>query len=118
MTVEIKTIYELHKDQWDQHASSGMTAVVEATKRFTNYADMERAIGYSNSNVKKWAYGTNISPRSERMAAAWINGTKLVQAAPQPSSSSDEMFLVVTPAGSADKVRRVLAMLGCEFEAM
>lgn len=116
MTVKLRSIYDRHKDQWDAHASMGKGSVVAATKRFASYVDMERAIGYTRSTVKKWADGGNISNPSERMAAAWLNGQKAVQAAPEPSSA--DMFLVVPQAGSADKVRRVLAMLGCEFEVV
>ena len=118
MTIEMKSIYEKHKENFDMHASMGRPSVVEASKRFSFYPDMERAIGYTSSTVKKWADGGNISNASERMAAAWMNGQKSAATAPAQPETSADMFLVIPPAGSADKVRRVLAMLGCEFEVV
>ena len=110
--MKLNSIYDRHKDQWDKHASVGRPSVGEAAKHFASYADIERAIGYSSSTVKKWADGNNVSSKSERMAKDWLDGLNQ----PAPPAPSAAMFLVIPPAGSADKVRRVLTMLGCEVE--
>jgi hypothetical protein len=100
-------------------AEIGKPNVAEAAKYFYTHADMERALGYSSSTVKKWARRqNNISSRSEVMAANWLAARgKDEKAKHGPAGESDtQVLLVITPLASADKVRRVLAMMGCEFE--
>ena len=116
---ELKTIYDMHKQNWDLLAAIGKPNVAEAAKNFYTFADMERAIGYTASTVKKWAEGhNNVSSRSEGMAAHWLAAQgKDEKAKHGPAGESDtQVLLVITPLASADKVRRVLAMMGCEFE--
>jgi hypothetical protein len=116
---ELKTIYDMHKQNWDLLAAIGKPSVAEAAKNFYTFADMERAIGYTASTVKKWAEGhNNVSSRSEGMAAHWLVAQgKNEKARHTPADvESTSMLLVITPRASADKVRRVLAMMGCEFE--
>jgi hypothetical protein len=55
----MKTIYDQYKENWDLLASIGNPSVAEAAKNFYTFADMERAIGYTASTVKKWAEGHN-----------------------------------------------------------
>ena len=115
----LKTIYDRYKENWDLLASIGNPNVAEAAKHFLTFADMERAIGYTASTVKKWAEGhNNVSSRSEGMAAHWLAAQgKDEKAKHEPADESDtQVLLVITPRASADKVRRVLAMMGCEFE--
>ena len=115
----LKTIYDRYKENWDLLASIGNPNVAEAAKHFLTFADMERAIGYTASTVKKWAEGhNNVSSRSEGMAAHWLVAQgKDGKAKHEPADESDtQVMLVITPRASADKVRRVLAMMGCEFE--
>ena len=112
--MKLNSIYDRHKDQWDKHASMGRGSVAEAAKLFAHYADMERAIGYSVSTVKKWADGFNISSKSERMAHDWLQSQ--IQPAQAVPSASAAMLLVIPPVGAIDKVRRVLSLLGCEVE--
>ena len=116
---ELKTIYDMHKQNWDLLAAIGKPNVAEAAKYFYTYADMERALGYSSSTVKKWAERqNNVSSRSDGMAAHWLaEQGKDEKAKHEPADESDtQVLLVITPLASADKVRRVLAMMGCEFE--
>jgi len=69
----MKTIYDMHKQNWDLLAAMGKPNVAEAAKYFYTYADMERAIGYTASTVKKWAERQNsVSSRSDGMAAHWL----------------------------------------------
>lgn len=115
----MKTIYDMHKQNWDLLAAMGKPNVAEAAKHFYTYADMERAIGYTASTVKKWAERQNsVSSRSDGMAAHWLVAQgKDGKAKHVPADAeSTNMLLVITPRASADKVRRVLAMMGCEFE--
>lgn len=115
----LKTIYDRYKENWDLLASIGNPNVAEAAKHFLTFADMERAIGYTASTVKKWAEGhNNVSSRSEGMAAHWLAAQgKDERVKHEPAGESDtQVLLVITPRASADKVRRVLAMMGCEFE--
>jgi hypothetical protein len=115
----MKTIYDQYKENWDLLASIGKPNVAEAAKHFLTFADMERAIGYTASTVKKWAERqNNVSSRSEGMAAHWLaEQGKDEKARHTPADvESTSMLLVITPRASADKVRRVLAMMGCEFE--
>ena len=114
-----KTIYDQYKDNWDLLAAIGKPNVAEAAKHFYTCADMERAIGYSSSSVKKWAERqNNVSSRSDGMAAHWLAAQGKDDVTEKASSSKGEtqMLVVITPLASADKVRRVLAMMGCEFE--
>jgi hypothetical protein len=115
----LKTIYDQYKENWDLLASIGNPNVAEAAKNFYTFSDMERAIGYTASTVKKWAEGhNNVSSRSEGMAAHWLaaQGKDDVREKASSSKGDTQLLLVITPLGSADKVRRVLAMMGCEFE--
>ena len=116
---ELKTVYEQHKENWDLLAAIGRPNVAEAAKHFYTHADMERALGYSQSNVMKWARRqNNISSRSEVMAANWLSAQRkddVTEKAPSVAGDT-QMLLVRTPLASVDKVRRVLAMMGCEFE--
>ena len=115
----LKTVYDQYKDNWDLLAAIGNPNVAEAAKYFYTFVDMERAIGYSSSTVKKWAERhNNVSSRSEGMAAHWLAAQgKDEKAKHEPAGESDtQVLLVITPRASADKVRRVLAMMGCEFE--
>ena len=116
---ELKTIYDMHKQNWDLLAAIGKPNVAEAAKHFYTCADMERAIGYSSSSVKKWAERqNNVSSRSDGMAAHWLAAQSKDDVREKASSSKGEtqMLIVITPLASADKVRRVLAMMGCEVE--
>jgi hypothetical protein len=109
----LKTIYDQYKENWDLLAAIGKPNVAVLG------ADMERAIGYTASTVKKWAEGhNNVSSRSDGMAAHWLAAQgKDEKAKHEPADESDtQVLLVITPLASADKVRRVLAMMGCEFE--
>jgi hypothetical protein len=109
----LKTIYDQYKENWDLLAAIGKPNVAVLG------ADMERAIGYTASTVKKWAERqNNVSSRSEGMAAHWLaEQGKDEKARHTPADvESTSMLLVITPRASADKVRRVLAMMGCEFE--
>jgi hypothetical protein len=115
----LKTVYDQYKDNWDLLAAIGKPNVAEAAKYFYTCADMERALGYSSSTVKKWAERqNNVSSRSDGMAAHWLVAQgKDEKAKHEPADEGDtQMMLVITPRASADKVRRVLAMMGCEFE--
>jgi len=115
----LKTVYDQYKDNWDLLAAIGKPNVAEAAKYFYTCADMERAIGYTSSTVKKWAERqNNVSSRSDGMAAHWLVAQgKDEKVKHEPADGSDtQVLLVITPLASADKVRRVLAMMGCEFE--
>jgi hypothetical protein len=113
----MKTIYDQYKQNWDLLAAIGKPNVAEAAKYFYTFADMERAIGYTASTVKKWAEGhNNVSSRSDGMAAHWLAAQGKDGKVKHGPAESTSMLLVITPRASADKVRRVLAMMGCEFE--
>lgn len=115
----LKTVYDQYKDNWDLLAAIGKPNVAEAAKYFYTFSDMERALGYSASTVKKWAERqNNVSSRSDGMAAHWLAAQSKDDVTEKASSSKGDtqMMLVITPRASADKVRRVLAMMGCEFE--
>ena len=116
---ELKTIYDMHKQNWDLLAAIGKPNVAEAAKYFYTFSDMERALGYSASTVKKWAERqNNVSSRSDGMAAHWLvaQGKDDVTEKAPSSKGETQMLIVITPLASADKVRRVLAMMGCEVE--
>jgi hypothetical protein len=122
MSIDTRTLYEQFKENWDVQAKMGKTNVCEAAKHFHTPSEMERAIGYSKSNVLKWAkLKANVSTKSEQMAEDWLKRREINEGAylkvPEIENSIN-IFLVITPVSSAEKVRRVLAMMGCEFENM
>jgi hypothetical protein len=106
--IKLKTVYDQYKDNWDLLAEIDRPNVAEAAKYFYTFPDMERAIGYSSSTVKKWAKRqNNVSSRSDRMAAHWLAAQgKNEKAKHEPADEGDtQMMLVIKPRASADKVR-------------
>lgn len=117
----MKTIYDRNPNAWDLIEKTGRKNLATMAKHFTRCTDMDRALDY-NSASSKWTRGFLPSPRSERLAQAWVqNNLKNTVPNPQsklelvqPKRQSSTTLMVECPGEIASKVQRVLTMMGCE----
>ena len=108
------SLYEQDAAAWDRIAKSGRPALRDMAGQFRELYEMEQALGFGHSVIKKWVAGGNPSQTAERRAAAWLRDRAIV-APPAPPAAASATFLCVAPAGNAAKVQKVLRMLGCEI---
>lgn len=118
MTTNQFTLYDIYKERMDGLADAGFPSVAEVTKHFHKAADMDRALGLLNA-TSHWLSGRGKPGLpSEALAKAWLkNGGKAPdheKAADTPKSGAT-LYLVTCQPGTADKVARVMAMLGCDM---
>lgn len=100
-------LYEQHRDFFDKLAPS----IAEMARHFYKPQAMSFALGYSEGVVSRWIRGhTSVSGSAAERAKKWIDANSK----PIEKQGSNNLFLVTCTPESADKVRRVLAMLGCE----
>lgn len=129
-----KTTYEEHPDFWDDLARRGMVNLATMARFTFGAADMSSKLGYDKSSVGHWVSGKNgVSRRSERMAGAWLAASAPQRFAKSPAESADTkapepaadppveqgevMLLVVAPTrASAEKLKRLAALLACAAE--
>jgi hypothetical protein len=107
----------------------GFDSLAKMMTKFSLCADMDRALGTKNA-VAKWARGITV-PRmkSERAAHAWLLNpmVEFVSAAAGPGPITyvepkrvavevveERHFLVAVPAAKADKLMKVLSLMGAE----
>ena len=113
------SLYEQDAAAWDRLAKSGRPALRDMADQFQEFCEMEQALGFGHSVVKKWLDGrSNPSSTAERRAAAWLRDRASVAPASPPCaapSQSAATFLCVAPAGKYAQVQKVLRMLGCEI---
>lgn len=107
-------LYENNKAAWDALAERGFPNLKEAAKRFDTALEFDMAIGFSRA-CHHWLSGGNASRTSDVRAAMWLKSNPVVVADVQ---TSDGLYLVVCPPEKADRVAKVLALLGCEMTAV
>lgn len=96
----------------------GFHNVAAMMTRFNLCADMDRALGAKNA-VSKWAKAKAAPyPRWEAIAKAWVEGPGPV-AYVEPQRVAVEVveerhFLLAVPVEKAEKVLKVLSLLGAE----
>ena len=107
------SLYEQDAAAWDRMGKSGRPALRDMAGHFSEFYEMEQALGFGHSVIKKWVAGGNPSQTAERRAAAWLRDRAIVAPpAPAPAAAT---ILCVTPAGKSAQVQKVLRMLGCEI---
>jgi hypothetical protein len=117
----MQSLYEQAPEAWDKLAREGKPSLGEMAKLFYTAGDMDKALGFDKA-VAHWLRmrnGANFT--SERRASEWLAGRAVAPAAQAasaiPAPAPDGVvLLVVCPGDKADKVRRVLAMMGCEVD--
>lgn len=105
------TLYEQNPAAWDEIAANGWPNVAAMAKRFSEYKEMDAALGYTKA-ASNWAIRRGqISGSVEQSAKNWL----AANSAPEPvAPPSDGVLMVIPPAAKLDAVRRVLDALGCE----
>jgi hypothetical protein len=116
---EMQSLYEQNPEAWEKLAREGKPSLGKMARHFYTAADMDKALGFDKA-VAHWLRmrnGANFT--SERRAAEWL-ACRAVAPAAQAASAipapDGVVLLVVCPGDKADKVRRVLAMMGCEVD--
>jgi hypothetical protein len=124
------TLYDKHKEQWDNIAAAGFPNLAKMSKYFTRPSRMDAALGTSRA-VCHWTAGRNVgSVASERKAAQWLahhcqtpenqmtNTPVYTKPEPVqakvPTDTVESMLLLVCPKGAEKKIQRVAEILGCE----
>jgi hypothetical protein len=111
----MKTLYEQNPANWDKLRAAGRGNLAEMARHFTVGADMDRALGTQNAACH-WLAGRNsANAKTDHMAALWLKANAK-PAAPPVATPQGAMLIVVAPSGQVDKVRRLLAVMGCEVE--
>ena len=109
------SLYEQDAAAWDRLAKSGRPALRDMAGQFQEFYEMEQALGFGHSVVKKWLDGrSNPSSTAERRAVNWLRDRSR-PATPPPPAAASATFLCVAPAGKSAQVQKVLRMLGCEI---
>ena len=108
------TVYTNHADRWDEIAKT-TPCVSEMAKHFATIRDMEFAMGYTSSTIIKWVNGQNrVSNHSEAIARAWLSRPPTVASAVPVEQPAQSMLRIVCDPAKAEKVQKVLALMGCE----
>ena len=109
------TVYTNHADRWDEIAKT-TPCVSEMAKHFATIREMEFAMGYTTSTIIKWVNGQNrVSNHSEAIARAWLSRSPTAVVAAMPAEQpAQSMLLIVCDPAKAEKVQKVLALMGCE----
>jgi hypothetical protein len=114
----MQSLYEQNPEAWEKLAREGKPSLGKMARHFYTAADMDKALGFDKA-VAHWLRmrnGANFT--SERRASEWLADRVVApaaQAIPTPAPDG-VVLLVVCPGDKADKVRRVLAMMGCEVD--
>jgi len=110
----MQSLYEQYKPAWDRLAET-RPSLARMAREFHDKRDMEKALSYSPSVIVKWLSGENTASReAEFRAETWLSEHGKV--APK---ADDALLLVVCPTPEiAAKARRLLAVIGCEVEAV
>ena len=112
------TLYETHQKQLDAIAARGGASIREMAKRFERSVDMDRELGFVHGTVRHWIEGTNNFARSsEACAASWLKANPTPEPQPhreQPKPTTGTMLLVVCDNATADRAKKMLALIGCE----
>lgn len=94
------------------HGIATMATAMKTTKA------IDDALGF-NGAASHWLSGrNNISRAASKAADLWVQQNLGNLPAPAPETGDDDMLMVVCPTGKVDKVKKVLAMLGCEVESI
>ena len=130
-----KSLYHNYEDRVKALSMAGFPAYAEMTRYFTTQSDMGRALDQSGSAIGHVLTGSSSRPskKAEQRAREWLDSAMTTAArnygAAQPAPNVKEpspawidkpapekavTLMVVAPAPSADKVQKVLAMMGCE----
>ena len=113
----MKTLADKYPEAIERLESVGLTAIATLCHRHYRQVDMERQLG-TNSVVSKWLTGEHLpSPSMEKRAQEVLDAVAS-KPAPAPAAPEENVLMVVCPTESTAKVKRVLAMLGCEVEVI
>lgn len=120
----MQTLAEKYPEAIERLESVGFIAIAQLCHRHYRQVDMERQLGTSSA-VSKWLTGEHLpSQAMEERARQVLDEISRARsqppkpAAPEPKTPEGSVLMVVCPPASAEKVKRVLAMLGCEVEAI
>ena len=112
------TLYETHQPQLDTVAARGGHNIREMAKRFTRSTDMDEALGFSRGTVRHWIEGSsNFAKASDACAANWLKANPAPEPQPrqeQPKPTTGTMLLVVCDNATAERAKKMLALIGCE----
>lgn len=108
-----KSLYEQNPAAWEKLRKEGKPHLADIAKHFNKCADLNRAIDVAGAS--HWLAGRNsANMKSDLAAKRWLEG-QLTSKSPEPQAKPVvNLFLVSCPDGKADKVRKVLEMMGCE----
>lgn len=114
MMVTKPSLYDQNPEAWDRIAAMGCESLCDVAKSFNIFADLDRALGFQNASAKWISRGGRPSSDAERRAAKLLRDqAKVVDDAPR-TEPSGVILIVSCHHSSADKARRLLAVLGCE----
>lgn len=105
------TLYEQNPAAWNEISANGWPSLTAMAKRFSEYKEMDAALGYTKATGNWVQRRGSISRSAEQSAKNWLAANP----APEPAAPpSDGILMVIPPDAKLDAVRRVLAALGCE----
>lgn len=109
-------LYEANKDAFDAIAARGGQPIADMAKHFHSEPMMSEALGFSRGAARHWMNGGNFSSLAVRRAIEWLDAKSTAPAEPRLAKVRGVMLLVVCDAATAEKIKRLGAILGAEIE--
>jgi len=112
-----QSLYETYKTKWKLLEGMGFPRLAEMSNHFYVMNRMDAALGYSNA-VSKWCGKQGARPRAdaERRASEWLKDQNNQQVKLSDNAkNATQTFLIICPPENAEKVQKVLGLLGCDF---
>ena len=113
------SLYDQNPTVWNRLSEDGFPSLAAMSRRFVRASLMDTALGYDNATAR-WARGAGFpSGQSERKAKAWLaeNDGHVSSAIPAHETvkpTTGTMLLVVCDNATADRAKKMLALIGCE----
>ena len=113
----MKTLAEKYPEAIERFESVGLDSIAALCHRHYRHIDMDRQLG-TNSAVSKWLTGQHLPSRAMEERAQEVLDAVASKPATASAAPEENVLMVVCPLASTAKVKRVLAMLGCEVEVI
>ena len=111
----MKTLYDMEKAAFDAIAARGGQAIADMARHFDSEGAMSEALLFSRGTVRHWLNGGNWSAVALRRAHEYLAAKQAPQSQPEPTAKpAGVLLLVACDSATAEKIKRVAAILGAD----